>query len=419
MNIVKKVFNSEINRNIAKVFSGTLVAQIIPIAISPILTRIYTPEDFGLYSVYFSITAILSILANLRLDLSILLPKKDKEAEDMVWVSILTAIIISGVIGFIVLFAKDVLGGLLNINESIYLLFLLPFTTLFLGASQPLYVWYNRLSNYKTIIQGRIIRSLVTSLSSLSLYFAPLTGLGLILGEMLGHLSASSFLLKKKKNKGSFKSITKRYMDSLERYKNFPKYGVFSGILDKGALNSPAILITSLFNAISSAGFFSLSYRVVASPAAILSNSIMEVFRQEAMTALNDKDSCRNLFVKTFIKLFLIGSPLFLIGYFTIEWLFQFVFGDEWLIAGTYSKIMMPLFFLQFVTSPLSIVIILREKQKYDLLLKLFLFSGTVLSFYITSLNGWGVQTAIQFYTLVYCLKYLVELTMSYLYSKK
>ena len=71
---------SEFARNILTLMTGTAIAQAIPIAISPILTRLYSPEDFGVFALYMGVVSIGGILATGRYEMSVMLPKKDSDA---------------------------------------------------------------------------------------------------------------------------------------------------------------------------------------------------------------------------------------------------------------------------------------------------------------------------------------------------
>jgi O-antigen/teichoic acid export membrane protein len=80
---------SEFAKNVLTLMTGTTIAQAIPIAISPILTRIYTPEDFGVFALYMSLASIISVVATGRYELAIMLPKKDDDAINIVALSTL------------------------------------------------------------------------------------------------------------------------------------------------------------------------------------------------------------------------------------------------------------------------------------------------------------------------------------------
>ena len=95
---------SEFSRNVLTLMTGTTIAQAIPIAISPILTRIYAPEDFGMFALYMSVASIISVIATGRYELAIMLPKKDEDAVNIVALSIIISFFVSFISLLIVFF---------------------------------------------------------------------------------------------------------------------------------------------------------------------------------------------------------------------------------------------------------------------------------------------------------------------------
>ena len=91
--MIRKILpKGEFSRNVLTLMTGTSIAQAIPIAISPILTRIYTPEDFGVFALYMAIATVVSVIATGRYETAIMLPKKDSEAINLFIVSIFSLI---------------------------------------------------------------------------------------------------------------------------------------------------------------------------------------------------------------------------------------------------------------------------------------------------------------------------------------
>ena len=98
---------SEFSRNVLTLMTGTTIAQAIPIAISPILTRIYTPEDFGLFAIFIAITSIFGSMANGRYELAIMLPTKDEDAINIFALGFIISTFISLVLLLLVVLFHD------------------------------------------------------------------------------------------------------------------------------------------------------------------------------------------------------------------------------------------------------------------------------------------------------------------------
>ena len=126
---LKKRFTSgSFARNVLTLMTGTTIAQAIPIAISPILTRIYTPEDFGVFALYMSIASIIAVLATGRYELAIMLPKKDEDAVNIVALSIIIAFFVSLISFLIVFIFNTQITNLLGNPEISNWLYFIPIT---------------------------------------------------------------------------------------------------------------------------------------------------------------------------------------------------------------------------------------------------------------------------------------------------
>lgn len=115
---IKQITQNEFNRNVVTLLTGTTVAQAIPVMISPILTRIYTPEDFGVLALFIAITSIFGSIANARYELAIVLPEKDEDAVNIVALCILIAFSISvGLFVAVSIFHTPILRLLNNLGD--------------------------------------------------------------------------------------------------------------------------------------------------------------------------------------------------------------------------------------------------------------------------------------------------------------
>jgi len=179
----------------------------------------------------------------------------------------------------------------------------------------------------------------------------------------------------------------------------------------------PVILLSSFFGA-SVTGFFSLSQRIIAAPGSLIGVSVGDVFRQHASVEFKETGNCLKTFMKLFRLLLVIALVPFTVILLFSPFLFSFVFGAEWRVAGEYAQIMTVMFFLSFVVSPLSNMLKKKKKQSIDLIIQIILFSFVTLSF----IFGYKIfnhpKTAIALYTIVYSIKYCLEFYLSMQFSK-
>jgi len=135
---------SEFSRNVLTLMTGTTIAQAIPIAISPILTRIYSPEDFGVFALYMSIVGTFAAMATLRYDTAIMLPKKDKDAINIVLLSVMISFFISLIVLLIIFLFNQQITNLLETPDISNWLYVVPLTVLLTGLYQSFNFWNNR-----------------------------------------------------------------------------------------------------------------------------------------------------------------------------------------------------------------------------------------------------------------------------------
>lgn len=408
---------SDFSRNVLTLMTGTTIAQAIPIAISPILTRIYTPEDFGLFATYMSILMIFGSLVAGKYELAILIPKNDYDAKHIVFYSIILSFIISFILFILVLLFNEIIINLLKNDQLKIWLYLLPLNIFFVSTVSILYNWNNRKKKYKNVSHSLIIQS--STQGSTNLFIGNLSTLnaGLIIGTFMGNIASVIYVSNKiKKDFVDFGPKKSRVIILMKKYIKFPKYSMPSSLLVNMSIQMPIFFLSSFFGA-SIVGYYALSQRIIKVPISLIGSSFGMVFRQEASAHLYDNGNCRDIFISTLKKLFLISTVPFIIFYFISPQLFAFVFGNEWRVAGEYAQVLSILFYLQFLVNPLSVMITIAQKQQYSFYLHLFLIIGIIASFVIGYKYFNSVEISLKMFTFIYSLKYLLELIMSYKFT--
>lgn len=375
---------SEFSKNVLTLMTGTTIAQAIPIAISPILTRIYTPEDFGVFALFVAITAILGSIANGRYELAIMLPRKDENAINIFALGFIITCFISMILLILVIVFNDYFTMLLENKEISFWLYFIPITVFFIGLFNILNYFNNRKKNYKDLRNATILKSLVLAIVQLSIGFIKQGVDGLISGQILSNMFANIKLLKNiLKNKVLISKISKVKIVSLaKRYKDFPKYSMWAILANTLSQHFINILISSFYN-ISTLGFYSLVQKVLGMPASLIGGAIGQVFFQQATKEKQETGKAIKTFNSTIKKLIIIGLPSFGILFFIVEDIFAFVFGEAWRIAGTYAKIVIPFFCIRFIVATVSAIDTIMERQNIYLLFNFVLLIVGILIIFI------------------------------------
>lgn len=400
---------------------GTVISQAVPILASFFLARIYTPEDFGLFQVYFSISMVGTVFMTMRYEMAIMLPEKKEDARHVFVLSCLIAFAWSVIILLLVFLFRHPFAHLLKQPSLANSLFVLPFTLLVIGVYQSLNYWSNRHKQYTRLSFSRVARSVNSSVFSIAFGFVSfMKSTGLIIGDSLGQASSSLFLGARlmRDEPGLFRNVSKAKLKEMaHRYRQFPLFNVPSGLLEKLSGNLPALILIPFYGA-TVVGLFSMSQRMISVPGSVVARAFGDVFRQSATEQYIQNKECKHLFLQTLKKLTILSVPAFTVLFFIVEPLFVIAFGEEWREAGTYARILMPMFLLQFIVSPLSNMFLVAEQQKKDFFLQICLFLAILSALY----GGYYVfkspTATLMLYSGVYTLKYIVELILSYGFSK-
>ena len=408
---------SEFSRNVLTLMTGTTIAQAIPIAISPILTRIYTPEDFGVFTLFIAITSIFGSIANGRYELAIMLPKKDEDAINIFALGFIITSTISLILLVLVILFHDYFLTLLN-NESIGIwLYFLPIAVFFTGLYNILNYFNNRKKYYKDIANATIIKSIITAVIQLSVGFLKQGASGLISGQLVSQFFANMRLFKNIiKDRLLLSKISKVKIIALaKRYKDFPKFSMWAILANTLSTHLTNILISAFFS-MATLGFYSLVQRLLGMPSALIGGSIGKVFFQEATKEKQETGKAIKTFNSTVKKLIVIGLPSFGILFFIVEDLFAFVFGEEWRIAGIYAQIAIPLFFIRFVVATVSAIDTIMERQNIFLIFNIVLLSISLLVIYLAKELIFG--TFLIYFTLLISIVYLIYAIVLWMMAK-
>ncbi|MAM30002.1 MAG: hypothetical protein CMC13_13350 [Flavobacteriaceae bacterium] len=412
-----KFLKSEFDKNVVKVFSGTLLAQLIGICIYPILTRLYTPEDFSNLALYLSTVTVVSSISSLKYEKAILIPENDNDALGIVKLSILINLFFS-LLSFLLYFSfgKNI-SNYFNLSKIDSWLIFVPVTITFRGFYNIINIWFNRKSEYAILSKNRIFTSGSNGgLKVILQWLFKLKAFGLILSEALSQFLALIFFgkkifltLKKSLNEKN-KYTIKQYA---YKYKDYPLFSMPADFLNVFARELPVFMLTTYFGA-GIVGFYMLTKKMLDVPFTLLSTSILEVFRREAITQYYEKGNCREVFVTTLKKLLLISIVPFLILYFIAPWTFRIVFGEEWIKAGYFAQILVVLYFFKFISSPLTYVFFVVNKLRLNTLLQVLFFIITFCSFYFGNYLFGEIEQVLLFYAISMSFIYLLYLGIAY-----
>jgi O-antigen/teichoic acid export membrane protein len=399
----KKSATNESTRSVGVLFIGAGLGQVIPIAISPVLTRIYTPEEFGIFAIFTSFVSLLVATISGRYELAVMLQKSERDAVNMV----AGVLAITGVLGLIfstVIYAYYTLSlGFFGVIESESWVYLIPISASTMIILATINNWLNRKNKYK-LIAGNELLYRVNSEGARTI-----VGLnnyqfvnGLITGQIIGQLISVMFSasLVWKKAPWNYRHIRLlKMMALLKKYRKFPLYTMPFTLVSTIGRESLVILLVSFGN-VGVAGLFMIARRILMGPVLLISASLGRVFFKEAILKIGTPqlglivDRLMNSIVELF-------TPLFV---FMVIWapdVFEVVFGIGWRESGEYASVITPIVFISMLTSWSRRLYEVSGQQNVALIIQTLADIMRISAVYISLKNGLSGLEVIKIYALV------------------
>ena len=349
-------------------------------AIAPILARLYLPHDFGLFSIYAFASGVVAAVVCWAYEPAVVLPKEDREARDVVVLSIVIACVMAAVIVLPALTGGAVVRALGAPGLEPWLGWI-SINLLALGVYQALSYWSNRVGDFRRLAVSRVVQSGVTAGGQAAGALVTNGPGGLIAGQVLGQLVASGYLWRLAVRDGGLDAQETLRAETLgrvlKRYRRFPLYTSWGTLAGTTALQVVPVLLSIRFGPVE-AGLYFFGYRLLSSAVQLGTGSISQVLYQRAAAARNAGETIAPLVEAVVVRL-AVGSAVVLGVFATFApRIFSVVFGADWALSGEYMRIVTPMFFMQMITSPVSITLFLFEKQHVAALMQLALLGGLV-----------------------------------------
>ncbi len=352
---------------------GTGVSQIIFILSSPLLSRIYSPESFGVFATFFAIISILSAFTSGRYELATVLPRKNYNSNNLVLLTIFVSLFSTFLLSLLIFIFNDSLEDIFNFDISTWI-FLIPLGILAVNIFN-IFTYHNtRLKKYEDLSTSKIIKSASLVLIQVSIGIFDKSVFGLLVGHVFSHFIGSIKLFFNSLKNNLLEDMSlKKIKDLSYKYSNFPKYDAPSSILDIASIQLPFLLMIKIGGEIVSGNFF-LASRVISIPSALIGQSMGQVYFQELNEAKNMKGFSSNLLKNTIKKLIIIAAPFTVFIYFLSPFLFPVIFGDKWILGGEIAQYLAILSLIQLITVPLSSTLSLNRFIRRGAFLKVFKF---------------------------------------------
>ena len=347
---------------------GTALAQALGVLFSPLLSRLYTPEDFGSFAFYISVLSVLLVISSLRYELAIPLPGNEANARALLALALLILLLLSGLCWFCVALFGDFFVDWFQVPLLLPYIWLLPLSLLGAGFYQVFNYWAVRMKTYAPVSTTRLVQSGTQVGLQLFLGWKILGPFGLLLGDAGGRLFAGATLGYILRGRSLLGGLSLRLLVAVgKEYRRFPLLMSWAAVCNTLALQAPFLMLPGLFNPVI-AGLFFFGHRILVLPASLINRAVSQVFFGEAAGSFGDNNALKTLSLRLTLTLLAIYLPFYGGILLVAQDLFSLLFGETWTTAGYYAQILAPMVLFWSIASPLSSLLVVGNRLKESLL---------------------------------------------------
>jgi len=391
--------------------SSTAVAQILNFLFSTIISRLYDPSEFGILSLFGSITALMVVAGTLSYENAIPISENDEESVTIFYLSLAILFAYSITIMLISIFFGRTILSLLKADVLVKYIYLIPISIFLTGLYNILLQWNLRVKDFSSISRTKLSQSIFGNLVKIIFGVLRLGPIGLLVGQIAsqgaGTRTLSKSFVRSQKNV-NVRLEKSKIFGSAKLYKNFPLFYVPDQLVNAAGLQLPNFFLAALYgNEV--LGMYTMANSVVSLPMILIGDSISNVFFSEvASIGKSDPQSVRRLSLNLFKKLFLLSLiPLAIFSLFSPP-LFSIIFGKKWYEAGKYAVILSFVSFSRLVFVPISRVYTIYNKQKDQLFLDLFRLISLCIIYAVASNLQMGPYVYVTLNSLVIIIQYVI-----------
>jgi len=397
---------SDYLKKILILFSGNSLAFVIQLAVAPILTRLYNPEDFGAFANVMAICGILAILGGLRFEQAIIKSAENNKESLLSALTIRVSLILFVILALVLLLFGDQLIAGFDL-ESINLLslaWILGVFTLWFGVFGNLVLSRGK---FRRLSSAKVVYAALVAVLSILFHYYPVGVNGLVIATTIAFpIAALIFYRDIAEVIRASKALPASSL--MKEYAEYPKWNLPLAIAD--SLNQQFLfnlLFTVLFG-LEAMGLYAITWRYLKAPIRLLQSSISSVFYREAV---NSPTEAYSFFKSTIRQSGLLIAPLILVVLLYGPELFAFALGEEWYEAGRIARCIIPMVAVGLISGSVSAVPLLVEAQKKFTIMSIsFQSIGLMILWGVAKFLGMDMYDSVLIYGLVNVLFYLVYL---------
>lgn len=361
-------------RRVVVLAGGNVFAQAITVAVAPILTRLYSAQDFGLLAVFVTLLSLVSVVGALRYEQAIPMPEDDRQAAALLVLSLVVLCVITGLAAIPLMFWREEIANFVRTPGLSAYMCLVPAGAFLAGVYGMLNRWALRRKAFTPLSSTRMSQSFFTA--AIQLAGVKLGAFALILGQVAGQScgSVSLFFRVLRKDWALIRSVRAREVaDAALIYRKYPLYSTWTAICNTIGAQLPSVMFAAFFGP-AAAGIYLLANRVLSTPMQLIGQAIGNVFLADAPAAMRE-GRLGPVVANVHARLAHIGMPPTLILLVAGPDIFALVFGDAWRQAGVFAQWLAPWLYLVFITSPMTSIFLVLERQVSAMAFQVILLS--------------------------------------------
>ena len=356
--------------------TGSTVGQLLVVIAMPVITRLYEPTELGLYAIFSALVGLFATVVALHYELAIPLPRSDSQARVLTKIALLTV----GGMGLLAIGAILALGDVLfkrfNSPELSAVQWLIPASLTTSGIITVLTYRAIRIKAYRLTAIGKVLQGIVQPCAQMLYGILGYGASGLIYGSLVGQCATVYALVQNgfgREIRYGWHSHKTKFVALAGKYKNFPTISTPSSFINAAVTQLPVIALAAWFD-MRIVGLYALGARILQVPMRFIGDSLSQVFFSQAASAFRNGTLCE-VVLKTWRVQTTFALHTFLPVAIVAPEVFGNVFGQTWREAGVYTQLLMPWIMASFVSTSLSILVTILQKQKQEFVFQVIYLS--------------------------------------------
>jgi len=385
---------SPIVKEMGTLLSGNVLAQLISLLAYFALTRIFSADDYGLYSIFYSYIEVLIILSTCKYELAIVAADSDREADAVARYTLRLNALVSCLLLtlVLVLWLTGSLPG--NFADLGWMVLLIPPMVFFCGTSRVYSFLFNRTHRYSTMALSETVNAASGALLKIGLGLLGVLQAGMPVGTVAGRAIGNAVYRLKMRQMQQVALAEQRA--AARKHRNFPLYVSSKDFLNSFSSNLPFLWLALYFDR-ADVGLFALALTFTFRPINILNVAFEQVLYARTAEGVRERRSVSRMILRFLLIVNAVALPIFVLAWFVAEPVFAFCFGGRWAGCGIYVRALLPWVYVMLSSTSLMFISNVFSTQRTEFIFYLVLLVLRIAAI-LTGIQAGSFLLAIRLY---------------------